>query len=164
LRADLGATREGRPALVIDGAQGGEMRFGAQNAQGDVNEVFTVTAAGDLTVAGKIKSLVATGVQIESGAIFDGMQVPLPTGVTQKQIDDGKIILHVVVTPFMTAQTQPPSGGAGPWIRESFECRAVGRRVSVRERWFDVTNLAAPKLVAAACNYVALAYVAGGQP
>jgi hypothetical protein len=167
LRADLGPTRDKRPALVLDGDQGGELRFGLQDAKGEVNEVFTVTAAGDLTVAGKIKSLVATGVLVESGTVTDGMLVPLPVGVTQQQLDDGKIALHLVLTPRLSSELQPPGSTTGTWIRQPHECRADGRRVFVRERWFEVTSLAtlaAPKLVSAACDYVALAYVTGAAP
>jgi hypothetical protein len=162
LRADLGTTREKRPAIVVDGDDGGEMRFGLQDAHGGVNEAFKVNAAGDLTVSGRIKSLVATGVLVESGTIFDGMTIPLPSGVTQKQVDDGQIVLHVALTPRRVAELRPPGQTAGTFIKDPFECRLDGRRVFVRERWFNVATWGSPPAtIAAACNYVVLAYVSG---
>jgi hypothetical protein len=163
LRADEGLTREKRPALVLDGEQGGEMRFGLQDARGEVNTVFSVNSAGDVFLRGVIKKS-NRDVWVESGTISDGMMVPLPAGVTQDKVDAGQIALHVLVTPRRISELQPPGGPAGTYIKEPFECRVEGRRVFVRERWFDVTNLGSPRMLPAACDYVVLASAAGGTP
>src|SRR5262249_47348928 len=118
LRGDLGTTREKRPALVLDGEDGGEMRFGLQDARGAVNTVFKVNAAGDVTVSGAIKSPFTSDVHVESGTITDGMTIPLPTGVTQQQVDDGQIVLHVTVTPRRVAELRPPGTATGAWFNE----------------------------------------------
>jgi hypothetical protein len=164
LRADLGTAREKQPAIVLDGDDGGEMRFGLQDKRGVVKTVFSVNAAGNVTVTGKIKSPFTSGVYVESGTIWDGMTVPLPSGVTQKQVDDGKVAVHVAVTPRRVAELRPP-GKTGTWFKEPFECRVDGRRVFVRDRWFDVASLAtlaAPLTIPAACNYMIVASVSGG--
>jgi hypothetical protein len=162
LRADLGAVRDKKPAIVLDAGDGGQLRFGLQDAAGTLTDVFQVNAAGDVTVAGRITSLVTTGVLVESGIISDGMTVPLPAGVTAQQVDDGQVVLHIVLTPRRVATARPPGQSTGTWIKDPYECRAEGRRVFVRERWFDVANwAAAPKVLPAACNYTVLAYVSG---
>jgi hypothetical protein len=164
LRADLGETREKRPALVLDGDAGGEMRFGLQDANGVVNPVFKVSSAGDLTLSGVIKSPFSNDMWAESGIVFDGMLVPLPAGVTQQTVDDGQIVLHISVTPRCVAQPFPPGETSGNWIREPFECRVDGRRVFARERWFKLTNPPTFIKIPAACNYLILASVAGRTP
>lgn len=160
IRADEGSTREKRPALVLDGEQGGEMRFGLQDARGEVNTVFSVNAAGDLFVRGVIKNA-NRDVWVESGTISDGMLVPLPAGVTQDKVDAEQVVLHVVVTPRRVSELRPPGTATGTFFKEPFECRVEGRRVFVRDRWFDVTNLATPAIHPAACDYVVLASASG---
>jgi hypothetical protein len=162
LRADEGALREKRPALVLDGEQGGEMRFGLQDARGEVNTVFSVSAAGDLFVRGVIKNA-NRDVWVESGTISDGMLVPLPAGVTQDKVDAGQVVLHVVVTPRRVSKLRPPGTGTGTFFKEPFECRVEGRRVFVRERWFNVASLTAAVIHPAACDYVVLARPRGGD-
>jgi hypothetical protein len=167
LRANQGETREKRPALVLDGDDGGEMRFGLQDARGDVNTVFSVNAAGDVTLAGVIKSPFSNDIWVESGTVSDGLLIPLPAGVTQQMLDDGKVTLHVTVTPRRVSELFPPGESSGTFFKEPFECRVDGRRVFVRERWFDVTSLVtlgAPIVVPGACDYVVIASVAGGAP
>ena len=163
LRADQGATREKRPALLLDGDDGGQMRFGLQDARGEVNTVFSVNAAGDVTLAGVIKSPFSNDMWVESGTISDGLLVPLPRGVTQEMVDDGKVSLHVAVTPRRVSEPFPPGKSAGIFFKEPFECRVDGRRVFVRDRWFD--GVAVPltaTIVPGACDYVVIASVAGG--
>lgn len=163
LRADQGRTRDKKPALVFDGEDGGEMRFGLQDARGDVTTVFSVNAAGDVFVGGVIKSPFANDLWVESGTISDGMTIPLPAGVTQEKVDAGEIVLHVVVTPRRVAELLPPGATTvGPHLKEPFECRVSGRRVFVRERWFDFT--ASPPTTTtmpAACDYVIVASASG---
>jgi hypothetical protein len=146
---------------VLDGEQGGEMRFGLQDARGEVSTVFSVNAAGDVSLAGVIKSPFANDMWVESGTITDGLLIPLPAGVTQDQVDAGQIDLHVILTPRRVSERFPPGQSAGVFFKEPFECRADGRRVFMRERWFDTAALATPTTIPAACDYVLIASVAG---
>jgi len=161
LRADLG-THDRRPALILDGDKGGEMRFGLQNEAGEIVTVFSVDSAGNLTLSGVIKGPIGDkSVWAESGTVTDGMQIPLPVGVPQDKVDSGQIVLHITVSPRCTGESRPPSGGAGTFIREPFECRVDGRRVYCRDRWFDVANLTSPTIHPASCDYVIVASTAG---
>lgn len=162
LRADLGATHDKHPALILDGDKGGEMRFGLQNEKGEIVSVFSVDSAGNLTLSGVIKGPISDkSVWAESGTVTDGMLIPLPAGVPQDKVDSGQIVLHITVSPRNTGDLRPPDGSAGTWFKQSLECRVDGRRVHCRERWFDVSNLPAPKVFPAACDYVIVASTAG---
>ena len=165
LRADLGATREKRPALILDGANGGEMRFGLQNAQGEIVTVFSVNAAGDLTLSGVINGPFGkNNLWAESGAISDGMMIPLPPGVTQDKVDAGQIVLHITVKPRWIAEPRPPNKSTGTYIKAPFECRVDGRRVFVRDLWVDLANVTTPTIMPGACDYVIVASTAGTTP
>jgi hypothetical protein len=162
LRADVGATRDKRPALILDGDNGGEMRFGLQKEQGELVTVFSVNGAGDLTLSGVINGPFGkNNLWAESGTIFDGMTIPLPPGVTPDKVDSGQIVLHITVTPRRIAELRPPGQATGTFFKEAFECRVDGRRVFVRERWFNTTGLALPTTIPAACDYVIVASASG---
>lgn len=162
LRGDLGGTHDKRPALILDGGDGGEMRFGLQNEKGDIVTVFRVNAAGDLELKGVITGPSGENrVWMESGTISDGMTIPLPPGVTQDKVDSGQIQLHITVTPRRLGEMRPPTVATGTFIKEDFECRVDGRRVFVRDLWFDVTNTASKTLLTSACDYVIAASVRG---
>lgn len=162
IRADLGDTRAKQPALILDSDKGGEMRFGLQDDSGKIVTVFSVDAAGNLFLSGAITGPIGKSTMwAESGTVTDGMLIPLPAGVPQDQVDAGKIVLHITVSPRQTADLRPPSTSAGTFIKEAFECRVDGRRAYVRDRWFDVTALGTPKLLPSACDYVIVASTAG---
>ncbi len=162
IRADLGSTRDKRPALVLDGDNGGEMRFGLQDERGAIVTVFSVNSAGDLTLSGVINGPFGkNNLWVESGSVSDGMLIPLPIGVTQDKIDAGQILLHITVTPRRIAELRPPGETSGVFFKEPFECRVDGRRVSVRERWFNTASLTLPRTIPAACDYVVVASSAG---
>ena len=163
LRADLGATRDKRPALILDGEEGGQMRFGLQNESGETTTVFSVDSAGNLTLSGVISGPIGEkSVWAESGTASDGMLIPLPVGVPQDKVDSGQIVLHITVSPRFTGEPRPPSETTGNFIREAFECRVEGRRVFVRDRWFNAASMAtAPSILPGACDYVIVASTAG---
>ncbi len=164
LRADQDGMHAKMPALVIDAGNGGEMRFGLQDAQGAlVSTVFSVSAAGDLTLSGAISSTSGSGgLWIESGTVTDGMLLPLPAGVDADKVAQNKIALHVALTPRRLAEARPPGQVGGTWLKDTFECRLEGRRVFVRERWFDTTAMsAAPVVLTGACDYVVVAAAVG---
>lgn len=164
LRADQGDTRVKTPALVLDAGNGGEMCFGLQDAQGGLaSTVFTVTAAGDLTVSGIVKSRSGSGgLWVESGTVTDGMLIPLPADVGADMVAQGQIALHITVAPRRMADARPPGQAVGTWLKDTFECRVDGRRVFVRDRWFDTGAMATPPVVlTGACDYVVVAAAVG---
>ncbi len=140
----------GKPALVLDEENGGEIRFGLQNSAGSVTEVFSVDAAGNVSARGKISGALVAGVQIESGIASDGLLLPLPKGITDEQVNNGQVILHIEVTPLY-------SGGLflGNTIPHPIECRVEGRRVFCRVQWTGGTAVESVGV----CNYTVLAFV-----
>ena len=158
----------GKPAMVIDQTEGGELRFGFQDVRGGISDpIFRVTAKGDIKVKGDIdakgavtantvKPLITTGVLIESGVAHDGMILPLPVGITEEQVASGKAKLHIQVTPLYLGVGPKPN-----FIGLCFpiECKVVGRRVSCRNFWVGI----GPTFITAlpgTCNYTVMAYVA----
>jgi hypothetical protein len=145
------------PAVVMDQANGGEMRFGLQDKSGAVTPVFTVNSKGDIKIEGTISSsALAPGTYVaESGVISDGLLIPLPKGITQKQVDDGQVQLHIHVSPrFRPADAALPVGS----VLLPLECRVEGRRVICRELW-QVFPPGAVSSRAGFCDYIVHAYV-----
>jgi hypothetical protein len=158
-------------AVVIDATGDGELRFGAQDVAGEIRSpAFKVTAKGDLTVAGKITSALVAGVQIESGIATDGMLIPLPKGITEEQVANGQVTLHIHVTPrYQGDAPLPPSGSKREqWTLTPLECRVdEDRRVRCRFLWTNADRDAVPTHLPGTCDYTVLAFVApneGGQP
>jgi len=148
-------------ALEIHETSDGEMVFGKQNAQGAVTPVLTVTAKGDLTIAGKFSSAVKPGsVQVQSGIASDGIVLPLPPGVTSAMQAD----IHVHVTPRMVDYPQPPLPvlvAGESWIFIPLECYVDPTRlVHCRIRWIKMPA-GGPMLEAPAlCDFTIVAAVA----
>jgi hypothetical protein len=159
-------TEAGKTAVIMDGSNGGELRFGLQNAAGVVTPVFTVNAKGDVKAEGKIQGAVTPGsVQVQSGTATDGVILPLPPGVTEDMVAPGKGTLHVHLTPRMDLTPLMPTT-AGTWISIPFQCHVdPDRRLHCMVRWLNVTSLATQNLPGL-CDYllvVAVAAAAGGQ-
>jgi hypothetical protein len=154
-----------KPALVLDETEDGQLRFGTLDAAGALQAVFTVTAKGDVKAEGKIVGALAKGItQVESGIATDGMILPLPTGVTQKQVDDGDAIIQTQISLRLTGRTTPPgiTNPAEQWTASPLETWVDSdRRVHCRVRWQRIIAGVAPVLRvedhAAACNYLVLA-------
>jgi hypothetical protein len=156
-------TQGGRTAVVLDDHDGGQLRFGLQNAQGQVDAVLTVKANGDVEVSGKLSAkgdITSDGaiastraaVVIGSGVISDGLLVPLPAGITADMVDAGTVRLHIQLTPRYV-----PSNRHGlDRVMLPVECRVDGRRVSCRVRWEDLTAPAAVSLEPGVCDYTIL--------
>ena len=146
------ATSAGKPAVVVDEANGGALEFGLQDARGKVTPVFTVSAKGDVTAAGKLAGALTAGVQVESGIATDGMLVPLPKGITADQVDAGQVVLHVHVTPRYDGLA-----AFAPRV-----CRVDGRRIRCR---FGAPGGGGPSFPGR-CDYTSLVFVStdGGAP
>jgi hypothetical protein len=182
VRADVVAARGGRlalrttpevqkskPGLAISEDGGGLLAFGPMTTTGEIGPVFSVNAKGDLKIAGKFTGAVTPGtVQVESGIVMDGLLVPLPPGITQEMLDDGKAIAHVQVTARHPALV-PTGVVAADWIACPVECRVdADRRVRCIHRWIELkvpgaTGTAFKTLEApGACDYVVLVNVPAG--
>ncbi|MCP4898067.1 MAG: hypothetical protein GY906_13935 [bacterium] len=153
-------TVQGGAALEITSEDDGALRFGPQNSSGDLTPVMTVDADGNLTVTGKIVGALAGGVQVESGLVSDGMLVPLPVGITQKQVDDGEVVLQIHVTPHLQAPAR--FDPAEKWMALPYECRVSGRRVLCRTRWFRTDGVVGSEDLPGVCDYVMMAFPADG--
>lgn len=156
------ANEAGKPALILNEADGGKLEFGLLTEAGQVTPLASVNAKGDLTIAGKLKGAVAPGsVQIQSGMATDGMQLPLPPGITQQQVDDGKVVVHLHVTPH-TPGSPAPTPAPDNWGAFPLECTvdATSRRVKCSVRWFRITAIAQPPVDRGGlCDYTVLASV-----
>ena len=139
-------TQGGKPALVVDEANGGELRFGLQDARGKLTPVFVVNAKGDVTADGKLAGAVTSGLHVESGVATDGMLLPLPKGITAELVSQGEAVLHTHVTPRYDGL-----GAVDPIV-----CRVDGRVVRCR---FDDAGTNIP----GRCDYTVLAFVSGGE-
>ncbi|HEV7408805.1 MAG TPA: hypothetical protein VGO01_09995 [Bradyrhizobium sp.] len=163
-------TAAGKSAVVMDDTNGGEFRFGLQNAAGVVTPVFTVNAKGDVKAEGKIQGAVTPGsVQVQSGTAMDSVVLPLPPGVTEDMVALGKATVHVQLMPRMDITSVAP---AGPhiWVSVPSECRVdADRRLHCTIRWLDLSTPSPPIVtqdLPGLCDYllvVAVAASAGGQ-
>jgi len=148
----------GKVAVEIDG-EDGELRFGAQNSSGAIVSVFTVNAQGDLFAAGQISGAEG-GAQYQSGSAFDGMLLPLPPGVTAKQVEDGKVTFHAQVNPHYGAPPLPPAPAGHRWLMTPLECRVDDdRRVHCRLCWARTDNNAIPEIRPGSVDFILAAFV-----
>jgi hypothetical protein len=148
-------SQDKKPALILDETGDGLLRFGALNAEGKLNTVFSVNAKGDLRVEGKISSPIAPGsVQVQSGIVMDGLLLPLPPDIDPADIDSGKLMLHVHLTPLMTQDFAPgpPEQAVAP-----IECFVDSdRRVHCRLLWMPSSGAWSPLAAAGFCNYLVM--------
>lgn len=151
------AVAKGKPGLSLSEEANGWLAFGPLTAAGAVEPVFSVNAKGDLTIKGKFEGAVTPGsVQVQSGVAMDGVVLPLPPGITQEMLDQGKAIVHLHVTPRLPPS--PPPDTVTDWVACPQEC-SVGadRRVRCTVRWFDATATMVD--LPGACDYVVLVSV-----
>ena len=142
------AAEGGKPAMVIDEGDGGELQFGLQDASGKVAVVFRVTSSGDVIADGKVAGAVSAGMHVESGIATDGTLLPLPKGITPEQVESGTAVLHVHVTPRWDDLAGTP---IVPKV-----CTVDGRRVHCR---FDDAGSDVP----GRCDYTVLAFVSSEE-
>jgi hypothetical protein len=145
LRTDPAVT-QGRPALVLDGE--GSLTFGRLKGDGTVDRLVQVSPAGDLFVAGIVDVRgKADKVLVLSGIATDGLRVPLPDGVTEDQVSQGSVQVHVRVTPRLE---RPAALPVGDWSLGPVSCGVDDeRRVRTEVRWLEyggnsVRDLPAP--------------------
>jgi hypothetical protein len=149
-----------KAALVIDNTDGGQMRFGLHDSLGNVVPVFTVNSQGDVIAEGKILGAIAGGVQVESGIITDGLEVPLPAGITQAQVDSGAATLQIQVQPrFQQPASLPPLLAGEYWVMQPLDCRVDGRRVVCLVRWLSTAAVPTALVLPGVCDYVVMGFV-----
>src|SRR5215470_16564130 len=133
---------EGQPALVLSGEDPPSLVFGLYQGSGAVSPLMTVAANGNLTIAGSFSGRISAGsVLVTSGTATDGMLLPLPSGVSPEEVADGRVALHVYVTP----RVPPPATGTA--LQSPAEATVTkDRRVRCRVRFYD-PNGAPPVVV-----------------
>jgi len=148
---------EGQPALVLSGEDPPSLVFGLYQGSGAVSPLMTVAANGNLTIAGSFSGRISAGsVLVTSGTATDGMLLPLPSGVSPEEVADGRVALHVYVTP----RVPPPATGTA--LQSPAEATVTkDRRVRCRVRFYD-PNGAPPVVVErpGAVDFLVLATVA----
>ena len=157
MRADE-RDKGGAPVLQLLGGADNALQFGPQASGGTVAPVMTLDTKGNLTVTGKIVGALAGAVRVETGVATDGMQLPLPSGITQAQIDSGGVVIQSHVTPRFQAPTD--FAPAEKWFPHFYECRVEGRRVRCRVRWIRTTGGAGTRDLPGVCDYVLMAFPA----
>lgn len=124
---------EGQPALVLSDEDPPNLVFGLYQGSGSVSPLMTVAGNGNLTVAGSISGrLSAGGVVATSGTATDGTLLPLPAGVSAEEVADGRVVLHIYVTPRI-----PPPPTATTLLVPVESAVDTDRRVRCRLREFD---------------------------
>jgi hypothetical protein len=152
-------SQSGKPAVSVDESDGGRLQFGLLTDQGEITPLLTVDSKGNLTVVGKISGALATGgVQVESGIATDGMILPLPSGVSDKQVADGSATVHVQISPLIKPEYAPNTSAKwGPFPLEAYV--DPDRRVHCTVRWLEFGAAFTFKDVPAACQYLVVAAV-----
>ncbi|GLF93372.1 hypothetical protein [Streptomyces yaizuensis] len=96
--------QEGKPVLVLSGEDPPSLVFGLYGGGGAVAPLMTVAANGNLSIEGSFSGRMSVGsTLVASGAATDGMLLPLPSGVTPEQVADGRVVVHVRLTPRVPA-------------------------------------------------------------
>lgn len=63
------------------------------------NSILSLSKTGDLRIEGQLITSVTTKRHFSSGIAFDGVKIPLPTGVEEKDLDS--FHLHLMLTPLL---------------------------------------------------------------
>lgn len=152
--------QEGGPALVLSGQDPPSLVFGLYRATGSVSPLMTVAANGNLTIAGSFAGRISAGsVLASSGTATDGMVLPLPSGVAPEEVADGRVALHVYLTP------RVPAPATGTVMTSPVEATVdEDRRVRCRIRYYD--PVVDPTTVVdrpGAADFLVLATVGGGR-
>ena len=148
--------QEGKPGLVLSGGDTPNLVFGLYQGSGTVAPLMTVAANGNLTIEGSFSGRTPAGsTLVVSGTATDGMLLPLPSGVTSDQVADGRVVIHVHLTP-----RTPPLGDTALYSPVETAMDA-DRRLRCRVRVYD--PVAAPAEVVdqpGAADFLVVATVA----
>lgn len=120
---------------LLETAQGPSLRFGTYKSPGEITPLLTIDEKGDLVAKGSLTGT-RTGntVLVQSGIASDGTILPLPPGVTEAQIGDGRATVHIQVAPLVDPAAAPVPGADFAALVQ--ECRVDSdRRVRCRICW-----------------------------
>jgi hypothetical protein len=151
---------------VTENSTGGcELRFGKQDGPGPVSDAFTVDEKGNVSYRGVLTPSPPAKTLAESGVAFDGVRLPLPSGVTEEQVAGGAVRLHALLTPIVLQPKEMDFAGtktfAVPHIVQCEVDVTTDRRVHCRVRWYDPTQTVTNFIeLPTACNYL---FVASGK-
>jgi hypothetical protein len=157
-----------KPVIEIDGTEEGEFRFGLQNDRGVLQKppLLSVDAQGNLTVQGALKGEVTAGnVFVQSGIATDGLVIPLPFGITQKQVDDGQIDIHIHISIQIDSNLLDPPDQTNEWIAisKTAEVDDIERKVTCSILWLQLNTAAGSALNyeegPGICKYIIIASV-----
>jgi hypothetical protein len=152
----------GKPALNVREKDDSLLQVGKLLPNGSIDPLLTLNASGDLTVTGKIKGMLAPGAIVsESGLVSDGITIALPSGVTQKMVDDGKAEVKVILSPRVDPRDAPTLPGF--WYPNVRECWVDPERMAhCRVLWVQLPPLVDPATAvetAATFSYLIVASV-----
>jgi hypothetical protein len=149
----------GKPAILLDeNNKDGLLQFGLLTDTGGITPLLSVNDKGDLTVPGTISGVTAAGtVKVESGIATDGIVLPLPAGVTERQVADGQALIHVHVSLQIRLEDspEPKTDLWAPFPLESFVDDQ--RRVHCRIRWQNLSSTATVVDQPSYCLYTVVA-------
>jgi hypothetical protein len=146
----------GQPVLVM-GGDPPALTFGLYQGGTTFAPRLTVSAQGDVTATGTIKGALTQGeIRVQSGTVTDGLIIPLPQGVTQDQVDQGQVIVHLFLTPHT-----PQSAGAGTWY-VPVECGVDASRRVTCQVMLGTGSALSGNLQSGAADYLMVATVASG--
>ena len=167
----------GSSALLIGDHRNSEeekkaVRCGLDDGKGNLTELLTLDPKGNLWIKGNLKAegtlegeLRKGDVSIESGVASDGMPIPLPPGIDQRQIDDGSVSLHITITPRHDRRADPVAITIDH-VPVVIECSVDSDRyVHCVIKWYKLTNVSDQVDVPGTVDYMVVAYVnsqAGG--
>lgn len=144
--ADNDTSRAGKLVVGED-----KLVYGPVGQSGDVTPVFSVSLSGNLTVNGLVHNRLGVGVRALSGVATHGTIIPLPSGVTEEDVDvkkGGSLDVHIMVSPRLPP-VDPTNVVAPPVV---YQCSVDAQR--------RVTCLVAPSsgggLVLGSANYLLL--------
>lgn len=137
------AIEVGKPAMLLQ-ENPWQFQVGKLKPNGRLEPLLSLNDGGDLEVTGKLKGTLAAGsVVAESGLVSDGLTIPLPAGVTQQQVADGKAQICVMLSPRIDQSDAPDN--IGLWAGFVLECRVdENREAHCRVRWYRVSNIGLP--------------------
>lgn len=162
------SSQAGKPAILLDESnKDGLLQFGLLTDTGGVTPLLSVNEKGDLTVPGTITGTTAAGtLKVESGIATDGMILPLPAGVTEKQVADGQAVVHMHISLQIRLQDAPnfKTNQTDVWASSPLESYVDDeRRVHCLVRWVNLSPpVGAPPTVQdqpSYCLYTVLASV-----
>lgn len=135
---------------------GCELSFGKQDGDSPVTAVLTVDDKGNLAIKGTLSPPPAAQVLAESGVAFDGVRLPLPAGVSEDQVSQGKLRIHALVSPVpvMPRTIVFDTGAADLAFPLVVRCVLEDRRVRCQIRWFNHNDSSIFVDLPGACTYV----------